>query len=69
MNKYIIGSTSLRMTFLFIAAMMWLGIWLTGLKDVHWLLYIPATLLTFAGGTGICPGLIVNKKIFSEFSL
>ena len=61
-----IGSRALRMTFLVIGALIWLGVWLTGFSTVHWLLYIPATFLTFAGVTGICPGLIINKLIFGE---
>ena len=47
----------LRMFFLFMAAVIWLGIWLTGFDQVHWVLYLPPIALTFGGVTGICPGL------------
>ena len=47
--------SALRMLFLFMAAFISLGIWLTGINNVHWLLYIPPAALLFAGITGICP--------------
>ena len=55
--------TALRMLFLFMAAFIALGIWLTGINNVHWLLYIPPAALLFAGITGICPGMILFKKL------
>jgi len=66
MKKYMIDSKALRMTFVIIGAFIFLGIWLTGLNVVHWLLFLPAVFLIFAGITGICPSLIVNKMIFKE---
>lgn len=45
-----------RVLFLIIAVVIWLGIFLSG-YNVHWLLYVPAVALAFAGITGICPGL------------
>ncbi len=55
--------TALRMLFLFMAAFISLGIWLTGINNVHWVLYIPPAALIFAGITGICPGMIIFKKL------
>ena len=55
--------SALRMLFLFMAAFISLGIWLTGINNVHWLLYIPPAALLFAGITGICPGMILFKKL------
>ncbi len=55
--------TALRMLFLFMAAFISLGIWLTGINNVHWLLYIPPAALLFAGITGICPGMMLFKKL------
>jgi hypothetical protein len=55
--------TALRMLFLFMAAFIALGIWLTGINNVHWLLYIPPAALLFAGITGICPGMMLFKKL------
>lgn len=66
MKKYIIESKALRMQFLFIGLVICLGIWLTGINAVHWVLFIPAFFLIFAGTSGICPGLIVQKIIFRE---
>jgi hypothetical protein len=68
MKKYMIGSKALRMTFLMLGLVIWLGIWLTGFNAVHWVLYFPAVFVTFAGVTGICPGLIVNKILLGESS-
>jgi hypothetical protein len=45
------------------AAFISLGIWLTGINNVHWLLYIPPVALAFAGITGICPGYLIFKKL------
>ncbi len=55
--------TALKMLFLFMAAFISLGIWLTGTNNVHWLLYLPPGALIFAGVTGICPGLMIFKKV------
>lgn len=49
---------AMRMTMLSIAAIMLVGIGLTGFSKVHWVLYLPPAFLVFAGATGICPGLI-----------
>ena len=66
MQKYMIGSKALRMTFILIGMFIFFGIWLTGLNVAHWVLFLPAIFLIFAGITGICPSLIINKKIFKE---
>ncbi len=55
--------SAIRMLFLFMAAFISLGIWLTGFTNVHWLLYIPPAALLFAGLTGICPGYMIFKKL------
>jgi hypothetical protein len=52
-----------RMLFLTIAAIVSVGIWLTGLNKVHWFLYVPVAMTLFAGATGICPGLMLWKKL------
>ena len=55
--------TALRMQFLAIAAVIFIGIWLTGFGTVHWFLYVPVAVFLFAGATGICPGMIFWKKL------
>ena len=55
--------SAIRMLFLFMAAFISLGIWLTGINNVHWFLYIPPVALLFAGVTGICPGYMIFKKL------
>ena len=56
-------SSALRAQFLSIALIVFIGIWLTGFDKVHWFLYFPVVVLSFAGITGICPGLIFWKKV------
>lgn len=46
------------------AAIIALGIWLTGYKAVHWVLYLPPAFFLFAAITGICPGMMVMNKLF-----
>ncbi|MBF0380759.1 MAG: DUF2892 domain-containing protein [Magnetococcales bacterium] len=52
-----------RMLFLIMASVILTGIWLTGLGVVHWFLFVAPAGLLFAGITGICPGIIVLKKL------
>ncbi len=55
--------SALRMLFLSVAGVILLGIGLTGFDKVSWVLYLPFAFLTFAGITGICPGLIFWSKM------
>jgi hypothetical protein len=55
--------SAIRVLFLMVAALILLGIWLTGFAVVHWVLYLPVVALTFAGLTGICPGYIIFQKL------
>ena len=55
--------SALRMVFLTLAALILLGIWLTGFDTVHWLLYVPVVGLVFAGVTGFCPSYLLFRKI------
>lgn len=55
--------TTLRMLFLTIAVVVFIGIYLTGFDKANWLLYLPVVMLLFAGITGICPGLLFWKKM------
>jgi hypothetical protein len=52
-----------RMLFLTVATLLFAGIGLTGWNQVHWLLYVLAGLVTFAGVSGICPTLMIYKKL------
>lgn len=52
-----------RMLFLTMATLIAIGIYLSGYKSVHWFIYVPFAALLFAGVTGICPGLIMFKKL------
>jgi len=63
--SYKIGK-SMRVFFAVSGIILWLGIWLTGFETVHWLLYLPAAFFLFASATGICPGMIISRKITGE---
>lgn len=55
--------SALRMLFLSIAGITLIGIALTGFHQASWVLYLPVVFLSFAGITGICPGLILWSKL------
>jgi hypothetical protein len=51
------------MFFFTTAAVIAVGIYLTGFKNAHWFLFVPVAALLFAGLTGICPGMLLWKKL------
>ena len=55
--------TAQRMLFLTVAALLSVGIWLTGWQQVHWFQFVVPGALVFAGLTGICPGYMLYKKL------
>ena len=55
--------TANRMLYLSFAALLLLGIGLTGFDRVHWLLYVPVVFATLAGLTGFCVNLWLWKKL------
>lgn len=56
-------SSALRVLFIMFALIIYLGIYLTGYSNVHWVLYVPVAALLFAAITGICPGLKILRAI------
>ena len=60
------ASTSTRLWFAFVAAILWTGIFLTGFSAVHWLLYLPAGGFVLGSITGICPSQIVINKLLKR---
>jgi len=52
-----------RMLFLTVAALLVVGIWMTGWDKAHWLFYAVVGLLSFAFISGVCPTLIMFKKL------
>ena len=57
---------SIRIFFLVVSAVIWLGIWHTGFGTASWLLYLVGIFLLLAAVTGICPGLFFSKMISGE---
>lgn len=60
------ASSGMRVWFLLMAVILWLGIWLTGFGETHWLLYIPAIAFVFAGVSGICPSQMLVFGMFKK---
>jgi hypothetical protein len=58
------ASLEMKVWFALFGIIIWLGIYLTGFSNVHWLLYVPAVALIFAAVTGICPSQLL---VFSFF--
>lgn len=58
--------SAMKAFFLFVGIIMWVGIYLTGFDVVHWILYLPASFFLFSAITGICPGMIFFKEVFSD---
>lgn len=58
------ASIAIRIFLFLLAAMIMVGIWLTGFETVHWFSYVIPAFLLFAAATGICPGLIITQKLF-----
>lgn len=56
----------MRFFLLVVATVIFAGIWLTGFTTAHWLLYLPVIFFIFAATTGICPGMILSKKLFRK---
>lgn len=63
MNK--IGKP-LRLFFIVSSTVSWLGLWLTGFSNAHWLLYIAPIAFLLAGITGYCPGITFSTKLFPK---
>jgi hypothetical protein len=55
--------TAIRLQFFTLAGVILVGVWLTGFDKAHWFAYFPIVALIFAGFTGICPGLMIWKKL------
>jgi len=60
------ASNAMRFFFLNGAILILVGIWLTGFDKVHWFSYFVPAFFIFASALGICPGLIMAKRIFGE---
>jgi len=55
-----------RIFFFISSCMQWLGIWLSGFENVHWLLYVPPILFLGASLNGFCSMMIITKMLFGK---
>jgi ABC-type polysaccharide/polyol phosphate export permease len=60
------ASKAMRFFFFNVAVLILAGIWMTGFDKVHWFSYVIPAFFLFAAAVGICPGLIIARKIFGE---
>lgn len=63
------ASGSVRLFFVMLASVNLIGIGLSGFNVVHWFAYALPVFLIIAAITGLCPGLLVSKKILSLFGI
>jgi len=62
------ASKSLCIWFVFVGAILWTGIYLTGFSSTSWVLYVPAAGFILGAVTGLCPSLTVISKVFFKQS-
>ena len=63
------ASNSVRLFLFNVALFNLVAIWLSGFGDVHWFSYVLPTFLIFAAATGLCPGLVISKKILGAIGV
>ncbi|HTH82178.1 MAG TPA: YgaP-like transmembrane domain [Mucilaginibacter sp.] len=56
-------SKSIRVWLIVMAAILWLGIYLTGFSKVSWVFYVPAVGFIFTAISGFCPGYAAINKM------
>ena len=63
------ASAAVRLFLLMLATVSMVSVWLTGFNTVHWFAYVLPLFLTGAAITGLCPGLMISKKILATFGI
>ena len=61
------ASKEMKIWFAVFGVIIWLGIYLTGFSDVHWLLYVPAVALIFCGFYWNKSKSTINKQFVSLY--
>jgi hypothetical protein len=61
------GATKAQRLFFFnVGLVMWIGNYMTGFDQVHWVSYLMPGFLWLAALTGFCPGMLVSNWIFRQ---
>ncbi len=60
------ASKAVRFFFFNTSVVASIAIWLSGVGNVHWFSYAIPGFFLIAALTGICPGMIMAKKLFGE---
>jgi len=63
------ASNSVRLFLFNIAVISLVAIWLSGFSEVHWFSYVLPSFLIFAAATGLCPGLVISRKILGALGI
>lgn len=56
-----------RLTYMNIALLSMIGIWLTGFDQVHWFIFIAPGAMLLAALIGYCVGFDISKRILKLF--
>jgi len=62
-------SSSMRVFVLFISVVLWCGILLTGIRNVHWFLFVVPVVFPLAALFNFCPGMALSRIITKEKNL
>jgi len=63
------ASNSVRLFLFNVALVNLVAIGLSGFYQVHWFSYVLPAFLIFAAATGLCPGLVVSRKILGALGI
>jgi len=55
-----------RIFFFISGCFLWTGILLSGIENVHWLLFIPPTMYIGASLNGYCTMMMITQKLFKK---
>jgi len=65
MSKFKISS-AMRVFLLFVAVVIWCGILLTGIRNVHWFMFVVPVVFPIAALINFCPGMALSRIISKE---
>ena len=63
------ASNTVRMFLINSAIIIMIGIGLTGFSQVHWFSYLLPAFMLMAAATGLCPGMLISKKMLAMFGI
>ncbi|VAW79999.1 hypothetical protein MNBD_GAMMA12-2708 [hydrothermal vent metagenome] len=55
--------SAIRVTFILASVFLWIGFYLSGFTNIHWIAYLPAIMMPVAGIIGFCPSTWMLGKV------